>query len=164
MIAIFLIPAAGLYYNRHSCHKTGEVQFVLDKEYSCCAAPSETHCEVQSSSTSACCNVDIESIEPGVYPKEDESFLKSENLPGHQEITDLDENCCLNEGKYIKSEEKYSMPAKSKLPHIEISFTIAAILAKPSPVWNPSIEQNAHSPPPPISSKNILLRNGVMLI
>jgi len=164
MIAIFLIPAAGIYYNRHSCDKTGEVHFVLDEEYSCCAVTAETDCEVQSSSTLACCNNEAENAESGDNPEEAGIFTKPDKVQGLHEIKGANENCCLNEGQYLKSEEKYSTPTKTKLPHIEISITIAAALSSPVPAWNPSVEQNAHSPPALISSKNILLRNGVMLI
>jgi hypothetical protein len=37
LVLLFLVPATGFYYTRHSCLKSGEVQLVLDGDYTCCA-------------------------------------------------------------------------------------------------------------------------------
>lgn len=41
LAVIFLIPAAGFHYTKHTCLESGKVQFTLNGEYTCCEAGQE---------------------------------------------------------------------------------------------------------------------------
>ena len=152
MVAIFLIPAAGFYYNKHSCSKSGEVRFVIDDDYTCCATDSKLSsfaADVQS-------NCDAEPAE--------ESTCCTEKTEMTLIIEEPAEDCCSNEGRYLKTDDDYTSPLQIELPHIDINFTIAYhsvnFFGDPGFI----VEEKAHSPPFIIPSKNILLQNSVLLI
>lgn len=48
LAVIFLIPAAGFHYTKHTCLESGKVQITLIGEYACCEAESETCCQEES--------------------------------------------------------------------------------------------------------------------
>ena len=48
LAVIFLIPAAGFHYTKHTCLESGKVQFTLNGEYACCEVESETCCQEES--------------------------------------------------------------------------------------------------------------------
>lgn len=139
MLLIFLVPAAGFYYTKHSCTKSGEVQMVLDMDYSCCAEQAETICEMDISEPLACCTPELP-----VY-------------------NDNETDCCSNEGKYLINEEKYDLPSRAEVPHIEIHLTVATNIINPARYFFSFIEENTH-PPPAKTSGEYLLQYGVMLI
>lgn len=142
MAMIFLIPATGFYYTKHSCAKTGEVQMVMDTDYSCCAENTNKQCEIESSDANDCC--------PAETPE----------IPLY---TDIDENCCSNEGQYIKTEDIYSPPARVEAPQTEYQYTIAANLLIHFQKGYSVMLENTR-PPPAYTSKNILLLKSVLLI
>ena len=148
LVAIFMIPAAGFYYTRHSCSSSGEVEYVLDQDYSCCAENIQDHCTIDQPVEKSCCG-ETSPTEPVKAPVS---------------LEETKEECCSNEGNYLKTEEKYTSPEKSESLPIEIQHTIVFHFYIPTPATNPLIEENAHSPPLIISSKILLLRHGVMLI
>ena len=142
---IFLIPAAGLYFTRHSCLKSGNTQIVFDNNYSCCVEETQMQCSTESEAESTCC-----------IPKAENPLI----------IKESSEDCCSNEGEYLKTDIKYISPEKTKLPQIEILITIASLPGHfhSFPESGSSVEEYSHSPPFTISSRHILLQHGVLLV
>ena len=62
LVLIFLIPATGFYYTRHSCLQSGEIQMVLDANYSCCSEKSQVAHEPLDAEIS-CCSQDLIEVE-----------------------------------------------------------------------------------------------------
>ena len=148
LVLMFLVPATGFYYTRHSCLKSGEVQLVLDGDYSCCAETAQiTHDPV--SSEGSCC--DVESANQANADKE---YVKDGTSPG----------CCINEGNYLKSEDEYTLPGRVEMPHIEIILTAALHSTVLFQNVKESIEENAHSPPFTLSSVDILHKYSFIII
>ena len=148
LVLMFLVPATGFYYTRHSCLKSGEVQLVLDGDYSCCAETAQiTHDPV--SSEGSCC--DVESANQANADKE---YVKDGTSPG----------CCINEGNYLKSEDEYTLPGRVEMPHIEIIITAAFYSTDLFQNVKESLEENAHSPPFTLSSIDILHKYSVLII
>lgn len=147
---------------------------MMDKEYSCCAEKAKIPCEIESTAEKACCSTG-ENEKPAKTANsgnitdgtcnmtEKETYSDPYRFPGFPLYTDIDEDCCSNEGQYIKTEEKYSPPSRATAPQIEVHFTIVAHLVKPVQEGYSFIVENTH-PPPPKTSRNILLQSGVMLI
>ena len=123
ILAIFLVPTTGFYYNKRSCLISDDVQFEFDGDYTCCTEDAQAQCEA-----------------------------------------DTVKECCTYDGDYLKTDEDYTSPARPGPPHIEILLTLAYHSHNffPDPQFTP--EENIHSPPLIISSKDILLRHGAMLI
>jgi hypothetical protein len=138
----FLIPTTGFYYTRHSCHKTGIVRLVLDEDYSCCSPVIVT-------AVSSCCSKeqDIDA------PMDDESYL--DNTPP---------DCCVNEGKYLKSDEDYNVSGRIKLSGQKFFFYSDHISHEILPSVLEPVEKNAHSPPLAKFSKDILHKHSILLI
>ena len=148
LVLMFLVPATGFYYTRHSCLKSGEVQLVLDGAYSCCAETAQiTHDPV--SSEGSCC--DVESANQANADKE---YVKDGTSPG----------CCINEGNYLKSQDEYTPPGRVEMPHIEIILTAALYSIDLYQNVQESIEENAHSPPFILSAVDILHKHSVLII
>jgi hypothetical protein len=142
---IFLVPAAGFYFNKHICLNSGESFVQLDNMHSCCAEdlPAQRHSE-QSPAQHCCSN-------PG------ENSFSTEILS---------EDCCTNEGKYLNLDEKYTSPEKIKLPYCGFHDAIATLSGsyESFSMTDLQIREYSHSPPISISSKHILIRQGVLLI
>jgi len=151
LVLTFLVPATGFYYTKHSCLKSGEVQLVLDGDYSCCATTEESNCCINNviEQESSCCN------------------SKSSNQEGKDEICSINNStseCCTNEGHYLKSEEKFTSPGKTEMSKLKILFTASLCSIELLPVQFKTIEENAHSPPFTISSIDLLHRYSVLII
>ena len=142
---IFLIPAAGLYFTRHSCLKSGNTYILLDSNLGCCKEGTYMQCSTDSFTESDCCS------------HVTERFLITE---------ELSEDCCSNEGEYMNLDEKYTSPEKRGLPHIEILITLASLPNQYNclPEAGFSVDEYSHSPPFVISSRHILLQHGILLI
>lgn len=143
LAVIFLIPAAGFYYTRHSCLKTGETQIVFEQDYACCTDSHHTQHDPETSAESACC------------------ALPDANLPGFQSEGG---DCCSDEVEYIKTDDEYTTPAKPYLPRIEVHVIFASLLFGQSSYPGTRIESSAHSPPTGTPSRDILLQNGVLIV
>jgi len=160
LLLMFLIPATGFYYTRHSCLKSGEVQLVLDGDYSCCAETSQMdHDPAQTDSS--CCSQDL--IEPESSCCSIESSLQ-ENPGIDCTLEGTLTSCCQNEGNYLKSQEKYTSPGKVEMPHVKILVTAGLYSIELLPVIHETIEENAHSPPFILSSVDILHKHSVLII
>jgi len=136
MVAIFLVPAAGFYYNKHSCTKSGEVMLVMDKDYSCCAV------DVPAAEP-ACCSEESQS--PHEVVSDEASACCSEKASMELNLTEKE--CCSNEGSYLKTDEKYTSPSKTEISSVEISFTITFNSIRLFSAPDLTVEVNAHSPP-----------------
>lgn len=123
ILAIFLVPSTGFYYNKRSCLKSDQLLFVFDGDNICCAEDAQTQCKAGTA-----------------------------------------KECCTDEGNYLKTDEDYTSPARIGLPHIEIHLTLAYHTCNLCPDPQFMVEKNTHSPPLIISSKDILLQHGVLLI
>ncbi|NOQ96671.1 MAG: hypothetical protein GQ561_00770 [Calditrichae bacterium] len=159
LLLMFLVPATGFYYTKHSCLKSGEVQLILDGEYSCSAETAQiTHDPV--SSEGYCCahdKIDAESSICDVKSTNqdvDKEYIRDGTSPG----------CCINEGNYLKSEDEYTFPGRVEMPHIEIIITAALYSTDLFQYVQMSIEENAHSPPFTLSSVDILHKHSVLII
>lgn len=148
LVLMFLIPATGFYYTRHSCLKSGEVQFVLDGKHSCCTETAHiSHDPVNQESS--CC--DRESF--GQADNDSEGSSKEASF-----------RCCINEGFYLKSEDEYTSPGRVEMPQIEIIITAALYSTDLFKYVQEIIEENAHSPPFTLSSTDILHKYSVLII
>ncbi len=148
LVLMFLIPATGFYYTRHSCLKSGEVQLVLDGDYSCCAETAQINHDPVSLESS-CCDMESSSqANTGSECSLDESSL----------------DCCINVGNYLKSEDEYTSPGRVEMPHIEIIITATLYSRDLFQNVQESIEENAHSPPYALSSVDILHKYSVLII
>ena len=160
LVLMFLVPSTGFYYTMHSCLRSGEVQLVLDGDYSCCSENSQVaHNPLDA--VGSCCSLD---------------FIEAESTccnlgSSHQENSGLDcyiegssSSCCLNEGNYLKSEDEYTSPGKIEMPHIKMLTTAVLYSIENLPVIHQTIEENAHSPPFAISSIDILHKHSVLII
>jgi len=148
LVLIFLVPATGFYYTRHSCLKSGEVRLVLDGDYTCCAETAHITDDPVSLEGSCC---DMESSNQANTGSE--YSLKESSL-----------DCCVNEGNYLKSEDEYTSPGRVEMPHIEIIITTAIYSRDLFQNLQESIEENAHSPPYALSSVDILHKYSVLII
>jgi len=147
LIGIFLVPAAGLYYTRHSCMKSGDVRIVFDADYTCCAGdalPAFEDRAADGSAGGAACG--------------------RHNAGPVSKIEAARDNCCSSESEYLKTKEEYTCPEKDQVPDFELQLTIAEVLPGLSPSLQLHAEENSHSPPCTLSSRKILLQNGVLLI
>jgi hypothetical protein len=82
LVLMFLVPATGFYYTRHSCLKSGEVQLVLNVDHSCYAEtaritddPVNQECSLEKSSLGCCIN-------EGNYLKSEDEYT----FPGRVEM------------------------------------------------------------------------------
>ena len=148
LVLMFLVPATGFYYTRHSCLKSGEVQFVLNRNHSCCAETARiAHDPVNQESS--CCD-----MESSIQANSDwECSIEKSSL-----------GCCINEGNYLKSEDEYTFPGRVEMPHIEIIITAALYSTDLFQNVKESLEENAHSPPFTLSSIDILHKYSVLII
>lgn len=142
MVTVFLVPAAGIYYTRHSCEMTGEDRIVIDRDYSCCDVET-SHCTVDEQNGKSCC---------------------SEPAASHESVKDSKKECCSNDGTYLKTQDDYTFSGKSSLSNIEIQLTIANILFQPSTKYIPGQDFIIHPPPKICSSRHVLIQHGVFLI
>lgn len=151
LVLTFLVPATGFYYTKHSCLKSGEVQLVLDGDYSCCAMTEESNCCIHDviEQESSCCNSESSN-------QEDRDEIYS--------INNSSTECCTNEGHYLKSEEKFTSPGKTEMPHTKILFAAFLCSIELLPVQSKTIDENAHSPPFTISSIDLLHKHSVLII
>jgi hypothetical protein len=148
LVLLFLVPATGFYYTRHSCLKSGKVQFVLDGDHSCCADIERTvHDPVNQENS--CCDMEFTS-------------QANEGSMSSSQTSSLD--CCVNEGNYLKSEDEYTFPGSVEMPNIEFILTAAIPPIALLPVLHQTIEENAHSPPFIFSSVDILHKHSVLII
>ena len=160
LVLMFLVPATGFYYTKHSCLKSGEVQLVLYGDYSCCAETAQiTHNPM--SSEGSCCTHD--KIDTGSSICDVESASQA-NSDWESSIEESSLNCCINEGNYLKSEDEYTPPGKVEMPHIEIILAEAFYSTDLFQNVKESIEENAHSPPFTLSSVDILHKYSVLII
>ena len=148
LVLIFLIPATGFYYTRHSCLKSGEIQLVLDGDHSCCVETAQIAHDPMNQEGSCC---DMESF--GQANNGSEGFLEESSL-----------GCCINEGNYLKSEDEYTSPGRVEMPNIEFIINAALHSADLFQYVQESIEENAHSPPYALSSVDILHKHSVLII
>lgn len=147
LTVIFLISAAGLHYTKHTCLNTDKVHIVLSQEeYTCCNAEAGACYE----ETVSCCEVTVGRCQ-------DAEKESSDKLEVH-------ENCCINNSRYLKTEDDYMAPEKAKLPGMEIHLTTAWLSVPMSLQSTPSVQERAHAPPEPYSSRKFLLQHGVLLI
>lgn len=142
LMVSFMIPATGFYYTKHSCLKSGKVQLVMDGNYSCCKA------EIIQTESS-CCNMEKSTIVNSSL-----NYWFDNSVP----------ECCINEGKYLKSEDDYTFPGRIEMPDIDFVLTVALFFQDVSPFVRESIEEKAHSPPPGISTIDILHKYSVLII
>ena len=160
LVLMFLIPATGFYYTRHSCLQSGEIQLVLDGDYSCCSEKSHrAHDPMDSEGSccsqefieaeSTCCNIESSSRSNSGMDTYVEGSLSS---------------CCLNEGNYLKTEDEYTSPDKIEMPHLNLIITAVLYSIEYFPVIHQTIEENAHSPPFIIASVDILHKHSVLII
>jgi len=160
LLLMFLIPATGFYYTRHSCLKSGEVQLVLDGDYTCCAEPSMVAHDPNMSEGS-CCNQDL--VEPeGTCCNMESSSHANPGIDCTLEGTSS--SCCQNEGNYLKSKNEFTSPGKVEMPHVKILITAAFYSIDLFPIVQETIEENAHSPPYILSSVDILHKHSVLII
>ena len=148
LMVMFLIPATGIYYTRHSCLKSGEIQLALEGNYSCCIETAPINRDPMISEGSCC---DSENSSPANTDSDcciDESSL----------------NCCINVGKYLKSEDEYTPPGHIEMPHIKVPLFSARYSNSLLPVIHNNIEENAHSPPFTSSAVEILHKHSVLII
>ena len=136
MVPLFLVPAAGFYYIKHSCRKSGEVVLVMDKDYHCCAVKVPAG-DLTFSDRSSKASMDL-------------------NLTG--------EECCTNEGNYLKTDVNYTSPSKVHLPGVEIPLILAYNSVQLLFDTYTGVERYAHSPPIILPSREILLQQSVLLI
>jgi len=148
LVLIFLIPATGFYYTRHSCLKSGEIQLVLDGDHSCCAETSQIAHNPMNQEGSCC---DMESSSQA-------------NTGSECSLEESSLGCCVNEGNYLKSEDEYTSPGRVEVPHIEIIINAALFSTDLFQNVLESIEENAHSPPYTQSSVDILHKYSVLII
>jgi len=148
LVLMFLIPATGFYYTRHSCLKTGEVQLVLDGDYSCCSETARiTQDRVNQEST--CCDLESNS---------------QANTASECSIEGSLAACCDNEGNYLKSEDEYTSPGRVEMPHIEVITSSALYSNDLFQNVEEILEEKAHSPPFALSSTDILHKYSVLII
>ncbi len=148
LVLMFLIPATGFYYTRHSCLRSGEVQLVLDGDQYCCAETAQIAHDPMNQEGS-CCDMESSSQANTVS----ECSLEESSL-----------GCCVNEGNYLKSEDEYTSPGRVELPNIEIIINAALFSTDLYQNVQKSIEENAHSPPYTLSSVDILHKYSVLII
>ena len=151
LVLTFLVPATGFYYTKHSCLRSGEVQLVLDGDYSCCAEIIENICCEHDfiEQESSCCN------------------SESSNQEGRDEICSINNSstkCCTNEGYYLKSEDEFTSPGKTEMPHIKILIAPPLRTIELLTLQYKTIEENAHAPPFTISSIDLLHKHSVLII
>lgn len=157
---MFLVPATGFYYTKHSCLKSGEVQLVLDMDYSCCSETSQISHEPVNPE-GLCYNQDLVETEGTCCNIESSSQAK----PGIDcTLEKTATSCCQNEGNYLKSRDEYTSPGKGEMPHVKILLTAALYSIELLPVIHVTIEENAHSPPYILSSVDILHKHSVLII
>ena len=148
LMLMFLIPATGFYYTRHSCLKTGEVQLVLEGDYSCCSETARiTHDPVNQAST--CCDLESNS---------------QANTASECSIEGSLAACCVIEGNYLKSEDEYTSPGRVEMPHIDVTTSSALYSNGLFQNVEEIIEEKAHSPPFTLSSADILHKYSVLII
>ena len=78
---IFIIPAAGLTYNTHTCNMSGTTTLVLDQDYSCCAVNEKTDTSAncpEKLETRECCTNDSK------YLKEQDEYTTPQSTQHFQ--------------------------------------------------------------------------------
>jgi hypothetical protein len=134
------------------------VQLVLDEDFACCSESKQ----ISPDPLSSCCTHDI--IEPDNFCCEVESSRQAKNGMSECSVEESSSNCCINEGKYLKSQEEYTSPARVEMPHIEIIISAALFSIDLFARVQETIEEHAHSPPYTLSSVDILHRHSVLII
>jgi hypothetical protein len=148
LMLMFLVPATGFYYTRHSCVISGEVQLVLDGKHSCCTKTDALSHDPVNQEDSCC---------------DRESFGQADN-DSEGSSREVSFGCCINEGFYLKSEDEYTSTGRVEMPQIEIIITAAPYTDDLFQYVQESIEENAHSPPYYLSSVDILHEHSVLII
>lgn len=148
LMLMFLVPATGFYYTRHSCLKSGEVQLVLDGKHSCCSVTDAVAHDPVIHETS-CCEIESTNQANSVV----ESSLEDSSL-----------GCCINVGNYLKSENEYTSPGRVEMPNIEVTTSSALYSNDLFQNVEEIIEEKAHSPPFTLSSTDILHKHSVLII
>jgi len=160
LVLIFLIPATGFYYTRHSCLQSGEVQLVLDDDYTCCSEKSDMAQHPMDLKGSCCSQIFMEA--ESICCLSESSSHENSGMDFYVEGSSS--NCCLNEGNYLKSENEYTSPGKIEMPHVKMLITAATSSIENLPVIHQTIEEKSHSPPFTISSNDILHKHSVLII
>ena len=104
MVVIFMVPATGFIYTRHTCQQSEQAQIVLDHEYIFFTEIKETHCEMVPMEQN-CCSGETEEPVSGIESEE----------------------CCSNDSEYLKVEDEYTVPDKAQSFQFEITLTIALL-------------------------------------
>lgn len=157
LVAVFFVPAAGFYYNRHSCLTSGEVHLVICGDYDCCTSADQlagTHSET-------CCSPDL-SKPSGTCC----GTLSGMDTPtsGECSLASPLNACCINEIQFIKSDDDYTPPGKTEIPQVKM-LVIASIPSPDMPAaTHDAVEEYANSPPFALSSIDILHKHSVLLI
>ena len=139
LAVIFLVVATGFNYTRYTCLESGKVQFVLDVKYTGYYAKAGSHCQEKS----VCCAID-----------------KKESCDG----VESDEECCVDKTNYLKTDEDYTAPERTRLPKIEIHHISAFQSAEFFPKFTLATKEIAHFPPDLYSSRDLILQYGIQLI
>jgi hypothetical protein len=83
---------------------------------------------------------------------------------GECSLTGTSKTCCLNEIRYIKSDEDYTAPGKTETPPVKM-HVLATLYTLDTKSSNPgALETRANSPPFTLASTDILLRHSVLLV
>lgn len=160
LVLMFLIPATGFYYTRHSCLQSGEIQMVLDANYSCCSEKSQVDHEPLDAEIS-CCSQDLIEVESTCC---NVGSSNQENSGMDCYVEGTSSSCCLNEGNYLKSADEYTSPGRIEMPYVKMLITAAPYSIENLPVIYQTTEENAHSPPFTIASIDILHKHSVLII
>jgi hypothetical protein len=157
MVLVFLVPATGFFYNKHSCLQSGEVHLAINVVYDCCSTTDQqagehlpTCCPSgMATPMNASCDVDAG---------------KESSSHGECSLTESSKTCCINEIRYIKSDEDYTQPDKTETPSVKM-ITLAALHTPytKAPLNSVAVETRAHSPPFAPGSTDILLKHSVLL-
>jgi hypothetical protein len=133
---IFIIPAAGLSYTAHTCSMSEKTTIVLDQDYHCCGEPEPV--EVKS-----CCAGESQ-----------DDMLADQS----------EDDCCSNESRYIKEQNEYTLPVKTQISEFKIIIAAIVLIQSPRDEFISNTWANANSPPLIYSSRDILLKNSLLLI
>ena len=157
LVLLFLVPATGFYFSKHTCLQSGEVFLVINGDYDCCSGSDQS----AAVHTKSCCDKGvIAPPESCCGPHKD--MAKSPS--GECSVVEATQTCCINDMRYIKSDEDYTSPDKTGMPQAKSLFLAPAYTLHAQAVNPGIIEQRSKSPPYSLSSSDILNRISVLLI
>ncbi len=157
---MFLIPAMGFYYTRHSCLKSGHVQMVLDRNYTCCTQKEQKGHDLLSLQNTCCAYEEIEQETSCC----DMESSRPEGVGNENTLKSASSNCCINDGNYLKSKDEFTPPGKVEMPRIEFIVNAALFSIDLFSDIQETTEEYAHSPPFIPSTADILHSHSVLLI